>query len=184
MDSFARDAEVPPDDDEASEEPTPRDVGELPEEPTVIIYECELNSIDKGDPEVKGCATALVEAAALDPAALDDPTHWIWDRALELRRRELVERAKGHDGMSTLYQLRQSCNSAVGALASRVARISSSMRFEKSLVGDLKKRINQQLSKLYGRIDLASEEDLRTRYAWLKNLEKTILAEGVPAWLR
>lgn len=184
MDLFDADPGEPPPEEEYVER-EPRELDDLPEEPTIVIADCQLESIDKGDPEVKGCATALVSAGGFDPSILNDPNHQIWDAAIMLRRRELLERARGQDGMATLYQLRKAVQDAVAAIASRTARIASVNRPERSTIGDLMKRINSEMKRRHGApIAEADEEGLRARYAWLKRLEKTLKCEGIPQWLR
>lgn len=184
MDVFDREnGEVPP--EREDETPEPRELSELPDEPTVMIADCELERIEKGDPEVKGCAVKFAEAGGIDVSVLNDPNHWVWDAAIQLRRKELIERAKGQDGMSVLYQLKDSVRSAVGKIASLSARQGSSMRFERSLIGDLMKRIYTEMRKRFGAgVDNADEAGLRARYAWLKTLEVTVRKEGVPTWLK
>lgn len=176
--------EAPPEDDDESEEALERELSELPDEPTIVIADCELQHIDKGDPEVRGCMEALVEAGGWDRSILSDPDHEAWDAALLLRRRELIERAKGQEGMSVLMQLRQSLNSAVGSVASRAARLSG-IRFERSLIGDMKKRVFTEMRRRFGTpVDQADEKQLRERYTWVKALEQTVIKEGLPPWMR
>jgi hypothetical protein len=176
--------EPPPDEVDDEREVSSRD-DELPDEPTIIIAECELQHIDKGDPEVRGCAEAFADAARIDRGVLADPNHWVWDAGLELRKRELLERAKGLEGMSTLHQLKATVSSAVGAVASRAARSGAVSRPERSLIGDLMKRINTEMKRRFGSsVQHADEQGLRDRYGWLKALESTLKTEGVPPWLR
>ncbi len=184
MDVFDRvNGEPPPELDEADEKED-REISELPDEPTIYIADCELKNIDKGDPEVKALGNAGLLTAVELAAALSDTNNPIWDRAIALRRRELEDRAKGQDGMSVMYQLRKSIQNAVGKIASLTARRGSAMRFERSLIGDLAKRINTEMRKRFGTpIDHADERGLRDRYAWLKSLELTVIREGVPSWL-
>jgi hypothetical protein len=188
MDIFDRDCDDVPEEDSdepVDADPEPRDPSELPDEPHIVIADCRLENIDKGDPEVKGCARALVQAGGFDPSILDDPNHKIWDAAVLLRHRELVDRANNQEGMSTLFQLRQAVSSAVGSTASNAARLSSNGRFERSLIGDMCKRINSEMRKRFGRrIDEADEAELRQRYEWVRRLNRSLIAEGVPAWLR
>lgn len=158
---------------------------DIPAEPHIMIADCRLENIDKGDPEVKGCAEALVRAGNFDPLILSDPNHQIWDAAVMLRHRELVERARNQEGMSVLYQLRHDLKGAVGSAASTASRAASSGRFERSLVGDMCKRINSEMCRRFGqKVDDASEPGLRERRAWVRQLQIAIRSEGLPPWLR
>lgn len=164
--------------------PEPRDYSDIPDKPVVIIASCELDHIDKGDPEVRGCAEAIVKVMGLDISVLKDIKHEIYDHAITLRRRELAERAEGQEGMAALYQIRDQIRSAVGKVASLAARTASISRVEKSLPGDNMKRINSEIKKRFGgSVDDADENGLRERYAWVKRLETTIKTSGVPPWL-
>jgi len=189
MDAFDTpdDQDAPPQQPEG--ESDMRDLDDLPAEPTVMIADCELEHIDKGDPEVKACAVALGSVKGIPMSELlhelKDPDHELYERALLLRRRELVDRAKGQDGMSTLYQLRDSIKNAVGAVSSRAARLGAVGRPERSLIGDLMKRIYGEMSRRHGgKLDAADEQGLRKRYEWLKTVEAQLKTEGLPAWLR
>lgn len=186
MDVFDREnGEPPPDnEDDDGDEDGSRDPDELPEEPTVVIADCTLQSIDKGDPEVRGCAEALVKEGRFDPSIMNDPQHPIWDAALRLRRLELQARAQGQDKMSTLYQLRESIRSAVGRVASVTVRTASKLRPQSSSIGDVCRRINSEMKSRFGSsVDKADEEGLRARYAWLKKLDAAVRKEGIPPWL-
>lgn len=184
--------EVPESDEDCEADPQERETGELPEEPTIMIADCALEHIDKGDAEVKACAVAIAKAInerqPFDMAVLDDINHPIYDRAIELRRRELEDRARGLDQKSTLMQLRESINSAVGACASLAARTGSASigRFERSLIGDMKRRINGQMKRRWGHgIGDADEAELRERYAWLRDLSREVTStKELPPWLR
>lgn len=185
MDVFDRENGEPPPENDNDDDPDTRDPSELPDEPTIVIADCTLQHIDKGDPEVKGCAEALVKEGHYDPTIMNDPQHPIWDAALELRRRELEARARGQDKMSTMYQLRASIQDAVGKVASLAARTGSNMRPQGSLIGDLCKRIRSEMKRRFGAgVADADEAGLRSRYAWLKQQDVTIRKEGVPGWLK
>lgn len=186
MDVFDRqNGEAPQESEEDNSDDELREPSELPEEPIVMIADCTLQHIDKGDAEVRGCAEALIAEGHYDPKIMEDPQHPIWDAALRLRRLELESRARGQDKMSTLYQLRDSIKSAVGTVASLAVRTGSRLRPQGSAIGDICKRINQEIKKRFGGgVESADEDGLRARYAWLKQLEVSIRKEGVPGWLR
>ena len=180
----------PPEDLDTEEEKDPRDITELPDEPMIMIAECELQHIDKGDPEVRSCAEALTSAEAFriggkpDRSWINDPDHEIWQAAIELRRKELRDRASNVEGMAVMAQLRATLDTAVGSVAARAARIGSGARFERSLIGDMKKRINTEMRKRWGARKNFDESELRERYRWVKALERTLISEGLPTWLQ
>ena len=148
----------------------------------------ELLNIDKGDPEVRewaqhfgiGAGKSLREITA----ELEDLSHPLWDYAIKARRQELLERAQGMNRMSGLAQLKQQVEEGVSSVALRAARTTVQGRFEKSLIGDMKKRINAEKKRHFGSIDSADEEKLRLHYRFVKNLEQSLVRGEVPSWLR
>jgi len=188
MDVFDRaNGEAPPDKEDGDGKGGERDPGLLADEPLVVIADCELQGIDKGDPEVRMWAEHVATAGSIDRSVLEDTGHWIYEAAIRLRRKELLERAQGQEGMSVLAQLRATLHGAVGSVASVAARQTATAtgRFERSLLGDMKKRINTEMRKRHGcGVDEADEDGLRERYAWIKQLDRSIRSEGLPPWLR
>jgi hypothetical protein len=177
------------DSDQASTEPVTEDYKESPDEPRAYIANCELVNIDRGDPEVRACADMLAQAAGLSfiklADALADTNHPLWDRALELRRRELIQRAAGLDRMATLAQLKANVESITGKVASLATRLlSPTTRFDRSLIGQVKKRINQRKKGLFGEVENADEKALKDHYAFVKGLERELLHGAIPSWLR
>lgn len=157
----------------------------LPDEPLIVIADCELRHIDKGDPEVQSILNTWAAKvqngfASLTPHDLEQMQQF----AIATRRRELVEGASGMDLKSKMMQLRDSVNSAVGAVASLATRRIHGTKIEKSQIGETKRRIFCEIKKRFGQgIAQADEEELRARYEWVKNLERTLINEAVPGWL-
>ena len=180
----------PPDKDPIQE--TSQDDGyyPLPDVPMVYIAHCELTHIDRGDPEVRLWAKHIAAAAGFDGYAIvDDPAHPghepVMSRALQMRREELLSRAHGMDRMSILSQLKNDINLAIGKVALLAARTSVNGRFERSLIGDMKKRIyGGMLRQFREPVTEADEDGLRERYSWVKAVETSLLAKEIPPWLR
>ena len=55
-------------------------------------------------------------------------------------------------------------------------------RFNKGLVGDIKKRINGRKKRDLGAIT-EDVEVCKRHYQWIKNLETQLINEGIPSWL-
>lgn len=178
-------------DEEQRELQQSEDYEELPNEFSIVIADVELLHIDKGDPEVMVWVESLAKALpGLDTreffANLTED-HPVWDRAIELRRKELLERASGMNRMSRLAQMRSQLDTHVKKLTGLVVRIlAQGGRFEKSLPGDIKRRINSRKKLLVNNIEVGDldEEQLEFQRQWLKALEQEILREGLPAWLK
>ncbi len=160
-----------------------------PLEPTVILADCELTGIDKGDPEViahaRNLSAIVKEFCAAD---LEDINHPIYDYAIAIRKKELRDTPDQSLGMSALCQVREDVNQLVGTCASLAAQIVGQRigRFEKSLIGDFKKRFYGFLKKRFGGalVD-ADEAGLRERYAFLRGNVFVALKTGtLPTWLQ
>ena len=83
-----------------------------------------------------------------------------------------------------IAQWQEQIKNAVSAVTGRAinAMKSEGMRIEKTLIGDIKKRINGRKKRDCGAIT-ENIDVLRTHYTWVKNLERAIISTGVPEWL-
>ena len=75
-------------------------------------------------------------------------------------------------------------NKALSVVASLVIRLTSTpgSRREKSIAGDIKKRINSRKKLECGKVT-EDVETLNRHYSWLKRLETELVEGGVPQWL-
>ena len=99
----------------------------------------------------------------------------------------LRQRDERFNASAVEAQGRDMVDTAVRKLAGLVVRRMSGragIRFEKSLVGDIARRINSQKKRSICPIEDATEDDLKRHYAWVKQLEAQILGNMVPPWLR
>jgi hypothetical protein len=208
MDCFDRTNGDPPPDDEDDEDddsddddPTEWDVSD---EPLVILVDCELARIDRGDPEVAALALAVAEAAfttrglgkqdiaeqldvireLLRSPNSEEASEWI-AVGIAARRRQLLDNAAGQNGRSVLYQLRHDISGMTGAIASQVARERAPDRLSrKSMIGPLKKRLYGEMCRRFGcSIGQADEEDLRKRCTWVRQIAMGVRAGEMPSWL-
>ncbi len=163
----------------------------LPLDPAVGVLDCALINIDKGDPEVKAWAECLIAAGkgmegcpVFDDEMAKEESALI-ARAIQLRRDELAERSKGGDRMAVLAQLSLAVEQAVGKCVGVTIRAihGAQGRFERSLAGDIKKRINQAKARACGPKADGDEDALRKHYRWCVDLETGIRSKGVPSWL-
>lgn len=160
----------------------------IPEEPTIYIENMELLKIEKGDPEVQRYAKALVAtgsvAATYDD--LKDLNHWIHDVARDAYRDMRRREAEEFNPTSVLAQWREKVSEGVGHVAWLYARriTLKGVRFERSLIGDIKTRINQRKHKLFGSVKTSDLDNLKLQYAWVQKLDREVIETGVPEWLR
>ena len=95
------------------------------------------------------------------------------------------EEAERFNDRSAVEQWRQAVEGALSYVARRAARsmTAPAARMDRSLLGDLRKRINSRKKRALGAVD-KDVQLLKTHYQWLKNLETELIETGVPGWLQ
>lgn len=188
---------APPVDDEEGDgdDGDDREPGDLPDIEDIILLSIALDHIDSGDDE-------RIDRMAVDSPPLSDTARALEDVGIErpswddyLRDPELQEKVRtaykkvvsGHhaeqDERAQITLWQDNVDSAVGKLAFKIARIrSGNKRFEKSLLGDLKKAMNQHKARDCGYVQ-PNVELLKRHYQWCINLQTEIKERGIPQWL-
>lgn len=183
MDIFdSDDPYAPPDDDkEEPEEPAqPSEYREMPDKPTVILADVSLVDV-RTEPGYEDAFQAMKNAPGTSHKT-DDELRDIADAAI---RDFIRKRDESLNMSSVIAQLKTQVDAAVskvvGLLMKKVG--DSGLRVEGSRAGDLKRLINSKKKKLFGAVD-AGEETLRNQYAWLKEIERSVLMGEIPEWLK
>jgi superfamily II DNA or RNA helicase len=168
---------------------------DLPEIEDLILLAIALDHIDGGDeeridhlpvesPPLADTARALEEVSGFDwwdqylnDAELQEKVRTAYKKLVSAERVQQDERAQ-----VTFWQ--GNVDSAVGSLAFRIAKKRSDGKgtFEKSLIGDLKKAMNQRKHRECGAVR-ADVELLKKHYQWCINLQTEIKMRGIPQWL-
>lgn len=172
---------------EKGEEQEPSDVKDLPEEPTIRIFDMELIGVDSGDPEVQRMAQVLrrsdVRGIDYDEIATNR-NHPDWQRVTELYRTMRSVEAESHNRQATVAQWKDAVEGAVsnvtGAIVSIMRR--NGIRIQQAAVGDIKRRINQRKKQACGAIE-PDVEVCKQHYQWLRRLQQEIKRDGIPSWL-
>jgi hypothetical protein len=97
-----------------------------------------------------------------------------------MRRRE----AEAENSKSVIMQWNDQVNNALAIVTGRVVRliIRNGERPERSLAGDVKKRINTRKKITLG--ELTRDVDVcRRHWQWLQQLDRELLDLGLPSWL-
>ena len=181
----AMDQNPPTSSGEDEREPSDWDYQELPDEPTIIIHNLELDHIDSGDPEVvrvkKILALHVKEFSVND---IDDPDSPIHELALREYRMMRKREAEELNEESTVRQWQASVNEALSAVTGLARRVlfPDGARFDRTVMGDIKRRINTRKKRDLGAI-APDVETCRKHYAWIKALERQLLNSEVPQWL-
>jgi hypothetical protein len=186
----AMDAEPPlndEDDDEGnSDGKDSNDVPELPDEPSVQLWNVSLESIDSGELEKMREVAIALNISGIDYASLDaDYSNSEWGKIESLWKGMRSREAERHNEGATIKQWRESVNQALSVVASRVIKVATGkgLRIEKSFAGDIKKRINRMKKIRCG--ELTEDLDVcKMHYKFLKDLESEIITNGVPSWLQ
>ena len=173
--------EISEEEAEKEERERNEDYDPLPETMQVVLWDVRLADIRKGP---------LWEPALQfgnEAASASTPQEEI-ERAVESGLLKFLNR--NHNVSTELAQKRDQIDNAVSKLAGLVLRriAASGVRVEKSLAGDLRRRISTNKSRLYGQVKNATEQQLDLHWKWLRDLERQILTaeglNGVPPWLR
>jgi superfamily II DNA or RNA helicase len=159
---------------------------DLPEEPMIRIIEVECTSIDSGDSTVRKMANWFLENVnGFSREDLDNKDSDIWSHAIHGVKMMREQEAASHNEKSTIKQWEESVKNALSTVAGNVVRLlrKNGASVDKSLAGDIKKRINGRKKREIGQI----EKDIaayKKHYNWLKNLEVSLKdSQEIPTWL-
>jgi superfamily II DNA or RNA helicase len=178
-------------DDEDAEDQNPFPP-ELPDDPEIHIQDMELLNIDSGDEGVKMMAKLRrsTNSAKHDPVDYDaidrDPDHPDWQIIIKNYQAMQGVLANQYNEKSVIAQWESSVNSALSTVTGSVLKLmraNSAVRIEKSLIGDIKRRINGRKKAACGPIE-RDVEVCKRHYHWLVAMDKELrLFENVPSWL-
>lgn len=176
-------------DDSDNKKPDNDDLPELPEEPTIQIFNMELLNVDSGDVKVQRMARIMEESGVATSEIkygelMSDLSHPHWGKIIEAYRAMRSVEAEAQNEPAKIAQWKESVDTAVGAVTHRVIKMmhKNGVRPEKSLIGDIKRRINSVKKAKFGPVQ-PDVEICRQHYRWLKRLEIEIIEKGVPSWL-
>ena len=174
-----------------SEEQEEREQGEIeyepmPDEPKILIYNMSLKEIDSGSPEVTRMAKVLSELTNSYQDQIGDPNSFLHSKAKVHYLAMRSEEAEQYNEKSIVSQWKEQVSSAVSKMTGLIIRMlqGKSIRFDRTLVGDIKRRINTRKKKALGEIQ-NDVNVLKSHYQWIKNLEGEILqTKEIPTWLQ
>jgi superfamily II DNA or RNA helicase len=157
---------------------------ELPERPMIVIHNLELDRIDSGSPEVVRMKHVLVKHLPFTEEDIRDPESPIHELAAteyqNMRRRECQQMNEE----SSVRQWQESVNVALSVVTGLARRrlYPDGGRFDKTVMGDIKRRINTRKKAELGPV-APDIETCERHYAWIKSLERALINGEVPAWL-
>jgi hypothetical protein len=180
MDLFDEDIDIPNTPDVDPPERKPSEYKELPERLGWMIADLRLVDI-RSEPMFKAVYETTRNS---DQVRSDEEIAAIAERACH----EYMNRTGNQTAIHA--QKMDQIEAAVSKIAGLIVRrmTANGMRIERTLVGDLKKRINGRKKHHMGSVKEADDAGLDAHWEWLKKLEQSILLEhglnGVPSWLR
>jgi superfamily II DNA or RNA helicase len=173
------------DDDEDDDDKLPPD---LPDEPNIRIENMELTNINSGDEGVQTMARVMEATGGprLDYEGIQhDQQHKDWNVVVEFYLKMRAVMANDYNEKSKVAQWQDSVNGAVSNVTGIVVALmrGADIRIEKSLIGDIKKRINQRKRAACGPV-AADIETCKKHYDWTLALAKELRAtKKIPPWL-
>lgn len=163
------------------------DWDELPEEPFIRIINAECTSIDSGDSEVQKMANELTKLVPeYTKADVENKDSHLWVHAIEAVKRMRSAEAEQHNERSTILQWEEQIKNAISTATGNAIRLmtGSGLRIDKSMVGDIKKRIYSRKKRDLGAAE-KNVASLKKHYQWILALNISMTMEkAVPAWLR
>lgn len=186
MDAMDNVPPTPDEVDESEKEKTDSDYTPLPVEPAINIWNLELESIDSGSPEILRMAKALAEVAPEYKGDIGKTESYLHECAIKHYIKMREDECKQFNEKSIMQQWKDQVSNSVSYVTKLVIRkmkSSDDVRLDKSVVGDIVKRINGRKKKVLGGIqnDITI---LKQHYQWVKNLETDLLnSSEIPSWL-
>lgn len=183
--------ELPPQPDEINEQDPPSgsvdELWDLPEEPFIKIINAECTSIDSGDSEVQKMVDQLVKLVPeYTKADVENVESELWEHAIAGVKRMRSQEAEVHNERSIILQWEDQIKNAISTTTGNAVRLltKSGMRIDKSMIGDIKKRIYSRKKRDLGAME-KNVMSLKKHYNWILSLNTGMNTEGaVPSWLK
>lgn len=173
-------ADVEDEEESPNQDDRNQELGELPEEPQIRIYDMQCIRIIKGEVEVM--AQAMLGVGGWSEDLLNDEAFMksAEQAYLQMKQRELEQ----FNERSIVEQWKEKVGAATGLVTSRAIKAiyGTKGRLPASIAGELKKRINSRKKREIGSVD-QDIRLLRVHYQWLQRLEQQLIAGEVPQWL-
>ena len=177
-------------DNELDVENDPNQWPDIPDEPMIRIVDMECIRVDDGEVKRVGQEMLRIGGASEREIAsvFDDPSHPShaqWVRMAENAYRQMRKReAEQFNVKAEVAQWEEAVKSLASTLVGQlIKRIhAAGVRVEKSLAGDIKKRINTQKARAIGCVE-RDVDTLKRHWYWLKNLENDLRKGVTPEWL-
>lgn len=153
----------------------------IPDVSSIQIHDIECIEINTGEIEIMGKAA---DREGLFRELSEEERYQQLVSAYKRMKTEQNERFNARDQVELWSN---SVQQALGVVARRVIRMMvkdpAVTRTDKSLAGDIRKRINGRKKYALGSVE-RDVEQLKRHYSWLKQLETELVEGGIPSWLQ
>jgi hypothetical protein len=182
-------AEVASEDEVQEHERTP-DIPEMPDQPFVRSWDIEFIGVDDGDiAEAKTVVQGFAEK--MDSAMLDamlDESHPDHEKAMAAVEAFAIRQKKSKMEEMNLKArteyLREQVAASVKTVANTAVRmLYGNTRVDRSINGDMQKRVNTQKKMEVGAV-VPDYDVLMRHWNWLKDLEVRVRDGRIPSWLQ
>lgn len=181
------DGKISIDDNEKEErEKGEKEYNELPDDiPQVGVLDVTLVDIHT-DPMFIGVLELTTKALEKSSLSKEDKDILVTAEVERQVRRFMAQRDERFNASAIEAQSREKIDRAVRHVAGLLVKkaTSAGISIEKSMIGDLFRRINSQKKRALGPIESATKEDLDKHWHWVKQLETQILNGKAPQWVR
>jgi len=168
-----------------NENPEPDEPMPIPDEPMIQIWDISLESINSGDLKKMAEVAKIADVRGIDYASLtDDMTGPEWAKIETIYRGMRTREAEQHNEQATIAQWREAINGATSSLTSQIINLmfTDGVRPERSVAGDVKKRINKKKKGYCG--EITNDIDVcKKHYFWLADLQAELTGKRIPSWL-
>jgi superfamily II DNA or RNA helicase len=164
----------------------------LPIEPYIQIYDMELLRIDSGGVQRMAEALAAAHKSGFVKDGIDlaelraNPSHPVWNTVEDLYRMMRRKEAERYNEQSFIRQWRDAVEQATRNITGLTLSLmqKNGTRIERTLVGDIKKRLNWRKKTYCGSVE-NTVESCKTHYDWLQALGKQMRESNkIPGWLQ
>lgn len=175
------------DDDADDKDTEEREYRELPDDLELGVTDVSLIDI-RTDPLFTPAYDAAVSAISRirTDYSEEQVRELARDEATAAIKKHIMERDERFNASALIGQGKERLDEAVSKVSGLVVKLAAAggNRIEKSFPGDVRRRINSRKKTLFGAVDRCDEAGLQSQYKWVKSLEREILTDGVPGWLR
>lgn len=149
--------------------------------PNLIVLDTQLQTVTKSYPY--GTLEKTVQAFKEQTPEFKSASDEVVAKAVEAFMARQMGQQTQLSSEDRRNQVASQVKQAIGRIVNHILHLRFGKSFPKSAKGDLHKKIHGYYIRLSGRQSDLTEEELRAKHEWLKELAESIKDGGIPAWL-